>query len=55
MSDAATGYAVLALEDAEDQAIKPDSIHRGDATDMGATATLQEATHISKHVLRLPM
>jgi hypothetical protein len=54
MSDAATGYAVLALEDAEDQAINPGSLHKGDTAHMGTSATLQQKTDISKHVL-LPM
>ncbi|WP_058188550.1 prenyltransferase/squalene oxidase repeat-containing protein [Terracidiphilus gabretensis] len=55
MSDAATGYAVLALEEAEDQVIKPDSIHSGDAANMGTTAILRQAAPLPKHVLRLPM
>jgi squalene-hopene/tetraprenyl-beta-curcumene cyclase len=54
MSDAATGYAVLALEDAEDQAINPGSLHKGDTAHMGTSTTLQQTTDISKHVL-LPM
>jgi squalene-hopene/tetraprenyl-beta-curcumene cyclase len=55
MSDAATGYAVLALEDAEDQARKPDSMHNGDAAHIGASATLQHETQVSKHVSLQPM
>jgi hypothetical protein len=46
MSDAATGYAVLALEDAEDQAIKPDSQKNNGAAHMGTGA------QISQHVLQ---
>jgi squalene-hopene/tetraprenyl-beta-curcumene cyclase len=55
MSDAATGYAVLALEGAQDQPVKPDPMPDGDSAGMGAITTLQQSARIPKHVLLLPM
>jgi squalene-hopene/tetraprenyl-beta-curcumene cyclase len=52
MSDAATGYAVMALESAGDQEIGPDSARGVDATAVHRGAALRQLADISKHVFR---
>jgi squalene-hopene/tetraprenyl-beta-curcumene cyclase len=55
MSDAATGYATLALEGADSPAIKPDSGRSGDTFGMGTGPAFQQAARSTKRVSLRPL
>ena len=55
MNDAATGYAVLALEDADDQASQPDSKHNGDTVGAHTSTSFRRVSRGPKQMLLLPM
>ena len=55
MSDAATGYAVMALEGAESEASGPAPAHSRNTLGMGTSTAFEEAARIPKSVLQRPM